>query len=93
MGVELKLHSRPKGLANLFYNPALPDLQDYYEPFTFRYEDLFTAPEGNDQPTAIPISAITGEPMNIESGPNWDDDLSGSADLRGQRPELEGRPL
>ncbi|MFO7620232.1 MAG: hypothetical protein R6W81_03065, partial [Bacteroidales bacterium] len=30
VGVELKLHSRPKGLANLFYNPALPDLQDYY---------------------------------------------------------------
>jgi nitrate reductase beta subunit len=78
VGVELKLHSKPKGLANLFYNPALPELDDYYEPFTFRYEDLFNAPEGEHQPTAIPISAITGDPMEIEAGPNWDDDLSGS---------------
>ncbi len=92
VGVELKLHSRPKGLANLFYNPALPDLQDYYEPFTFRYEDLFTAPEGDDQPTAIPISAITGEPMNIESGPNWDDDLSGSAIYAANDPNWKDVP-
>ena len=78
VGVELKLHSKARGLANLFYNPALPELDDYYEPFTFRYEDLFNAPEGEHQPTAIPISAITGDPMEIEAGPNWDDDLSGS---------------
>jgi nitrate reductase beta subunit len=39
---------------------------------------LFTAPSGDDQPTAIPISAITGEPIEIETGPNWDDDLGGS---------------
>ncbi len=78
VGVELKLHSRPQGLANLFYNPALPELDDYYEPFTFRYEDLFNAPEGEHQPTAIPISAITGDPIDIQAGPNWDDDLSGS---------------
>ncbi|ADH62193.1 nitrate reductase, beta subunit [Allomeiothermus silvanus DSM 9946] len=76
--LELKLHSRPKGLANLFFNPALPELDDYYEPFTFRYQDLFNSPEGNDQPVARPVSMITGEPMNIEAGPNWDDDLGGS---------------
>ena len=33
-----------------------PSLEDYYEPFTFRYQDLFNAPAGDDQPTAIPIS-------------------------------------
>jgi nitrate reductase / nitrite oxidoreductase, beta subunit len=76
--LKLKLHSRFQGLLKLFYNPSLPGLRDYYEPFTFRYQDLFNSPEKNDQPTAIPISMITGEPIDIETGPNWDDDLSGS---------------
>jgi nitrate reductase beta subunit len=89
VGIELKLHSRTKGLANLFYNPALPELDDYYEPFTFRYEDLFNAPEGEHQPTAIPISAITGDPMDIEAGPNWDDDLSGSNIYAANDPNFE----
>ncbi|HSR45515.1 MAG TPA: nitrate reductase subunit beta [Acidimicrobiia bacterium] len=90
VGVELKLHNRPQGLANLFYNPALPELDDYYEPFTFRYEDLFSAPEGDHQPTAVPISAITGDPIDIEAGPNWDDDLSGSNIYAANDPNMAG---
>ncbi|MBK9144044.1 MAG: nitrate reductase subunit beta [Candidatus Melainabacteria bacterium] len=62
----------------LFYNPNQPGLDDYYEPWTYDYRNLFDAEESDDQPTAIPISQITGEPMDIEAGPNWDDDLSGS---------------
>lgn len=76
--LSLRLHTRTGGLAKLYYNPSLPSMEDYYEPFTFRYSDLFNAPEGDDQPTAIPISMVTGEPLHIESGPNWDDDLGGS---------------
>ncbi|MEN8235852.1 MAG: nitrate reductase subunit beta [Actinomycetota bacterium] len=90
LGIDLKVHTRTKGLANLFYNPALPELDDYYEPFTFRYEDLFNAPEGEHQPTAIPISAVTEEPIDIKSGPNWDDDLSGSDVYAANDPSLEG---
>ena len=90
VGIELKLQSKPKAIANLFYNPALPDHDDYYEPFTFRYEDLFNAPESKHQPTAVPISAITGDPIDIESGPNWDDDLSGSTIYAANDPNLEG---
>jgi nitrate reductase beta subunit len=90
LGIDLKVHTRTKGLANLFYNPALPELDDYYEPFTFRYEDLFNAPEGEHQPTAIPISAVTEEPIEIKSGPNWDDDLSGSPIYAANDPNLEG---
>ncbi len=90
VGINLKVHSRSKALANLFYNPALPELDDYYEPFTFRYEDLFNAPEGEHQPTAIPISAVTGDPIDIEAGPNWDDDLSGSPIYASNDPNLEG---
>ncbi len=76
--LSLRLHNKAGGLANLYFNPSLPSMEDYYEPFTFRYADLFDAPQGDDQPTAIPISMVTGEPLHIESGPNWDDDLGGS---------------
>ncbi len=90
--LKLKLHSRLRGLANLFFNPAMPKLKDYYEPFTYKYRNLFTAPQSNDQPTAIPISAITQKPMKIESGPNWDDDLSGSNVYAKNDLNLQGLP-
>mgnify|MGYP000067778707 CR=1 FL=1 len=76
--LDLRCQSRADAFLKLFYNPNQPNLDDYYEPFTYKYEDLFTAKQGDDQPTAIPVSLITGEPMEIKAGPNWDDDLSGS---------------
>ena len=91
-GLKLKLHSRLQGMLNLFFNPRLPDLKDYYEPFTFRYQDLFNAPAGEDQPTAIPISMITGDPIDIESGPSWDDDLGGSTIYARNDPNLAEVP-
>src|SRR5512136_1775317 len=39
--LKLRLHDRISALARLYYNPDLPSLEDYYEPFTFRYADLF----------------------------------------------------
>jgi nitrate reductase beta subunit len=76
--LRLKLHGRAGALANIFFNPYLPTVDDYYEPWTYAYENLFSAPEGDDQPTARAISLITRKPMEIEAGPNWDDDLGGS---------------
>jgi nitrate reductase beta subunit len=76
--VKLKGAGKFKGLSTLFHNPNMTQLEDYYEPFTYQYEHLFKAEAGDDQPTARPISLITGEPMIPKSGPNWDDDLSGS---------------
>jgi nitrate reductase beta subunit len=90
--LRLRLHSRSGGLLKLFYNPSLPILDDYYEPFTFRYSDLFNAPASEDQPTAIPISMITGQPMEIKAGPNWDDDLGGSNLYARNDVSLEGVP-
>lgn len=90
--LKLRLHSKLSGMAKLYFNNDLPSLEDYYEPFTFRYGDLFTAAEGDDQPTAIPISSLTGEPMNIESGPNWDDDLSGSPIYAKNDPNRQNLP-
>jgi len=77
---ELKLRSQSKKnfWLKMFYNPNQPSLDDYYEPWTYDYQHLTDAKQGTDQPTAIPISQITGKPINIEAGPNWDDDLSGS---------------
>jgi nitrate reductase beta subunit len=56
----------------------MPVLEDYYVPFTYKYEHLFEAEEGDDQPVARPVSLITGDPITPKSGPNWDDDLAGS---------------
>ena len=76
--LQLKMGGKAGSLGRIFHNPDLPTIDDYYEPFTFKYADLTNAPAGDDQPTARPISMISGKPMNIEAGPNWDDDLSGS---------------
>jgi nitrate reductase beta subunit len=76
--IDLRLQSRSGAIANLFFNPVLPQLEDYYDPYTHKYSDLFDAPPSEQQPTAMPISLITGEPIQISSGPNWDDDLGGS---------------
>jgi len=87
---DLRLVStnKVKGLANLFHQPNLPTIDDYYEPWTYKYSDLFDAPASDDQPTAIPISQITGKPMDIEAGPNWDDDLSGSTIYAANDPDF-----
>ncbi len=83
-GWELNGKLKPKatdklrGFTNIFHQPHLPTIDDYYEPWTYKFGDLFDAPQGNDQPTARPISLITGDDMEIEAGPNWDDDMSGS---------------
>lgn len=76
--LRLRLHNRAKGLANIFHNPRLPSIDDYYEPWNYRYGDLTNAPAGNDQPVARPVSMVTGREMEIKAGPNWDDDLGGS---------------
>jgi nitrate reductase / nitrite oxidoreductase, beta subunit len=76
--LELRCQNKLDAFIKLFYNPNQPGLDDYYEPWTYKYQDLFDAPASDDQPTAIPVSQITGEPIEIKSGPNWDDDLSGS---------------
>ena len=88
--LKLKLQGRGAALTNIFHNPHLPTVDDYYEPWTYDYENLFSAPEGDDQPTARPISLITGKFMDIEAGPNWDDDLGGSPVYAANDINLEG---
>jgi len=89
-GEEVKLRGagKRKGLSNIFHNPNMPVIDDYYEPFTYKYLDLIESPAGDDQPTARPISLLTGEPIDIKMGPNWDDDLSGTPDYARNDPNL-----
>lgn len=87
--LELRSQNRWDAFIKLFYNPNQPGLDDYYEPWTYRYSDLFDAPAGDDQPTAIPISQITGEQIDIKAGPNWDDDLGGSPIYAANDPNLQ----
>ncbi len=87
--ISLKGSGKLKGLVNIFHNPHLPVIDDYYEPWTYKYSNLIEAPAQDDQPTARPISLITGKPIEIKAGPNWDDDLSGSPDYARKDPNLE----
>jgi len=66
-------------------------MKNYYEPWTYNYKHLISAPDSDKQPTARAVSQITGEYMEIENGPNWDDDLSGSSQYASNDPNLEGR--
>lgn len=79
--LRLKLikDNKLRTLASIFFQPNLPTIDDYYEPFTYDYQNLFNAPASDHQPVARPKSLITGEFMEkIVLGPNWDDDLGGS---------------
>jgi nitrate reductase beta subunit len=76
--LRLKAGGRLRKLASIFYNPDLPSLDDYYEPWTYDYETLTNAPRSKHQPVARPESQVTGRPLELEWGPNWEDDLAGA---------------
>jgi len=65
-----------KGL-NIFHNPDLPTIDDYYEPWNYDYGRLIESPRREHQPSVRPHSRLTGEPMVLKWGPNWEDDLAG----------------
>ncbi len=88
-GLALRGAGKQKGLLNIFHNPNMPVIDDYYEPFTYKYLDLIESGAGDDQPTARPVSLITGKPIDIKMGPNWDDDLGGSPDFARNDPNLK----
>ena len=75
--------SRWRIFANIFANPDLPSIDDYYEPFNFDYQRLQNAPASKHLPVAKPFSALTGQPMDkIEWGPNWEEILGGEFEKR-----------
>ena len=87
---ELALASGSKAtrLLKLFYHPQQPEMEDYYEPWTYDYETLIHSKRKNHQPVARPRSLLTNKRMEITWGPNWEDDLA-SGDLARQDYNLQ----
>ncbi len=89
--LELKSGGRLSKLINIFANPDMPEIDDYYEPFDYDYPKLQNKPLSEACPTARPLSQITGETMEkIHWGPNWEDDLAGEFDKRAKDKNFDG---
>ncbi|GAA3237254.1 nitrate reductase subunit beta [Actinocorallia longicatena] len=88
-GLTLRAGGRFRKLVTIFANPLMPSIKDYYEPWTYDYETLTTAPLSENIPVARPFSLITGEPTKVEWSANWDDDLAGGPELAAQDPVVE----
>ena len=80
--LSLRTGSKPERLLKLFYHPDQPEMDDYYEPWTYDYETLIHSKRRNHQPIARPRSLVTGERMEIKWGPNWEDDLANGESAR-----------
>ncbi|GAB3159778.1 nitrate reductase subunit beta [Microbispora hainanensis] len=87
--LQLKAGGRLRKLLTIFANPLMPSIGDYYEPWTYDYDRLFSAPVTEDTPVARPRSLITGEPTKIKWSANWDDDLAGAPELAPADPVLK----
>jgi nitrate reductase beta subunit len=89
--LELRAGGRAKKLLNIFANPDLPQIDDYYVPFDYDYGHLQKARLSEAAPTARPRSQLDGSRMEkIEWGPNWEDDLAGEFDKRSEDVNFEG---
>jgi len=89
--LQPKQGSKWRILSNIFANPDLPEIDDYYEPFDFDHDHLKSAPEMQAFPTARPYSKITGERIEkIEKGPNWEEILGGEFSKRSADYNFEG---
>ncbi|GDY33395.1 nitrate reductase subunit beta [Gandjariella thermophila] len=86
--LTLRSGSRLKRLLNIFANPDLPTVADYYEPWTYDYDNLLSSPPSDTTPVARPKSLITGEDTAVTWGANWDDDLGGGPSQVGRDPLL-----
>jgi len=88
--LQLKSGSRLRRLLSIFWNPDLPSIDDYGDPWTYDYQILIDAPPGTVTPSAHSISALTGRDMRVRWGSNWDDDLAGGPAHAATDPNLAG---
>jgi nitrate reductase / nitrite oxidoreductase, beta subunit len=86
--LALRAGGRAKKLATIFGNLDLPTIDDYYEPWTYDYATLTSAPLRDDTPVAQAHSTLTGKPLPLKWGPNWEDNLAGVETL--DDPDLTG---
>jgi nitrate reductase / nitrite oxidoreductase, beta subunit len=85
-----RMGSKSGILKNIFANPHMPLMDDYYEPFTFNYSILHKGSRFKTPPSARPYSILTGKPMEkIEKSANWEDNLGGSFENRSREKNFE----
>ncbi|MDQ2660563.1 MAG: nitrate reductase subunit beta [Actinomycetota bacterium] len=87
--LSLKAGGRLSKFARIFSNPKLPEIHDYYEPWTYEYDMLLNAPAGEHTPVAKPKSLLDGRDMKIEWSANWDDNLGGAEETMADDPILK----
>ncbi|MBB4956454.1 nitrate reductase subunit beta [Micromonospora polyrhachis] len=88
--LRLKAGGRLRKLLSIFYNPDLPPIDDFGDPWTYNYQTLTEAPAGTFNPSVHAISSLTGRDMRLRWGSNWDDDLAGSLEIARDDPNLAG---
>jgi nitrate reductase beta subunit len=88
--LQLRYGGRLKRLLSIFYNPDLPSIDDYGDPWTYNYGSVIDAPLGRANPSAHSISALTGRDMDMKWGGNWEDDLAGAPERAMADPNLAG---
>nr|BAL57373.1 nitrate reductase 1, beta subunit [uncultured Acetothermia bacterium]BAL58889.1 nitrate reductase 1, beta subunit [Candidatus Acetothermum autotrophicum] len=79
--LRLRYGSRPSMLLNLFFNPHMPEMADYYgeDVYTFTYDDLHTSEQKSQQPVARPKSMVTEEEdIPLTWNVNWEDNAGGA---------------
>ena len=62
--IRPKIGGRFRVLANIFANPDLPEIDDYYEPFDFDYQHLHTA--GDD--ASLGSLGLTATDVGLPTG-------------------------
>ncbi len=87
--LQLKAGGQIKKLVNIFWNPNLPTIDDYYDPWTYDYATLTNAPLTDRDPVVVPESQLTGKKQPVTWGPNWEDDLAGAPEYARRDPNLE----
>ena len=75
--LTLRAGGRAKKLITIFGNLDMPKIDDYYEPWSYDYANLIDAPSVQRSPVISPHSALTGKPIALTWGPNWEDNLAG----------------
>src|SRR5690625_6757533 len=77
---KLELRSGSKlskiALGKIFYNPDMPEMKDYYEPWTYDYENLTMSEDAEHTPVARAKYSITDEYIGHEWGRNGEDRIA-----------------
>ena len=85
--LQLKAGGRLRRLLSIFYNPDLPTIDDYGDPWTYDYQTLIDAPPGTREPQRALDLRADRQGHGRRWGSNWDDDLAGAPGARRRRPE------